>query len=788
MSDRLKLGVKGAGLGIISALIILVFTTSNWSFLTPLVDNYEAHSYDSRFKARTGDFQEQSIDTVLIVDIDKQSVEELGNYFRWEHDRHAFLIDYLSSGNPKAIIFDIIFDPEKNPYLDTALVGATLRSGIVYHSITISEADTLNFQYPMSAPPEEFRIHRAIKGESFKSLSIEYYGDESAVEYLTELNSDLLNGESNPLPGQLVRIPVLLDTERKALKLDKETARHFPSGERFDNKFINLLNASKKIGSANFPQDQDGVIRRAPTAVYFSSGGQVYPSLVMAAAMDILDVPVDGLVYDFDDNILKMHNRKGEVVRSIPIDDKGRIWVNYYGTYRTFRYIPYSWVNPEMIPAEYFKGKVILVGSSLAGLMDLRSVSVQKSFPGVEIHANTMMSILMDEFVYPISRNQTITMILISSVALSLLLMYFKVFGSIVITILACGLWIVFTYFRFLNGLEVYEVVRPIMTFGMTFLSTTAYKFLVMEKDERFLKTTFATYISPELINQLVESKSKPQLGGESGIKTAFFSDIASFSTFSELLSPTQLVELLNEYLSEMTDILLDEGGTLDKYEGDAIVAFFGAPLPMEDHAARAVRTALRMQEALLILREKWESEKDKWPHQVYSMRLRLGINTGEFVTGNMGSRTRMNYTMMGDVVNTAARLESSAKQYGIYIHCAQNTIENLNGKEFEWRFIDKVKMMGKSKSVDTVEIMDYKDGLSDAQLEMRVHYQQGIEYYTRQNWDDAIAEFNKSNKMEDAFEGRPTNPSRVYLERCEYFKRNPPGSDWDGSWILEDK
>ncbi|MFB0517209.1 MAG: CHASE2 domain-containing protein [Candidatus Neomarinimicrobiota bacterium] len=788
MPDKLKRLLIGSGLGLLSALFVWAVTSAKWSFLTEMVDGYEFRSYDSRARARNLDFQEESIDTVLIIDIDQQSINELGNYFRWYHDRHAALIDYLSSGQPKAILFDILLDPEPDPYRDTAFVNATYRAGSVYHAIALSEADTLNFQYPMTAPPEGVHLHTMSAGESLEDVARFYFGDPAAAAYLRDLNADLLPPDGRIRAGQVVRIPTVLDAAAKTLQVPPEVADHFPSGERFDISFIDLLNASKGIGSANFPQDPDGIIRRGPTAVYFSSADQAYPSLTMAAIMDILDVPKDGLEYDFKHRRLRMVNRSGQVVRNIPVDPQGRLWVNYYGTHRTFRYIPYAWATSEMLPADYFKGKIVLVGSTLAGLMDLRNTPVQEAFPGVEIHANVIMSILMNEFVRPISKVSMFWIMAALGLVLGAILVWFKGLFSLLITVIAAAGWMLFTYACFLGDLVVFEMVRPIIGIGGTFLSVNLYQYLVLEKDKRFLRKTFSTYISPELIEQMVDSKHEPQLGGESGVRTAFFTDIQSFSSFSEILTAPQLVALLNEYLTAMTDILLKEGGTLDKFEGDAIVGIFGAPMPMDDHALRAIRTALGMQETLAGLRKKWGSEGKKWPELVHNMRMRIGINSGDFVTGNMGITSRMNYTMMGDVVNTAARLEASGKQYGIYIQCTTGSLNLAGPDAFEWREIDKVRVVGKSETVDTVEIMAWKGELPAALLEMRDLYQEGMALYRQRQWDRARQVFERSERLEEVFPKRPTTPSRVYIERCDHFKAHPPGADWDGSWTLTAK
>ena len=217
------------------------------------------------------------------------------------------------------------------------------------------------------------------------------------------------------------------------------------------------------------------------------------------------------------------------------------------------------------------------------------------------------------------------------------------------------------------NSLPIFPILFPVSAIVLPFGINLTYKLFTEGKDKAYLKASFGNYVSPELIDQMFESGEAPSLGGEEGYNTAFFSDIASFSSFSEKLEATELVELLNEYLEAMTNILLENGGTLDKYIGDAIVAFYGAPMEVDDHELLACRTAIKMQKRLEELRGIWQEEGERWPEIVHHMQNRIGINTGPMVTGNMGSDSRMNYTMMGDTVNLAARLESSAKQYGIY-------------------------------------------------------------------------------------------------------------------------
>ena len=332
----------------------------------------------------------------------------------------------------------------------------------------------------------------------------------------------------------------------------------------------------------------------------------------------------------------------------------------------------------------------------------------------------------------------------------------------------------------------VIPLVAPIAAVITTYTGNVIYKFLVEQKDKRFLKSTFGAYISPDLIDQMYAEKQEPKLGGDAGYHTAFFSDIQSFSAFSEVLEPERMVALMNEYLTEMTNVLLDRHGTLDKYIGDAIVAFYGAPVPVEDHEYQACMTALDMETRLIELRKKWESEGD-WPDIVHNMHHRVGLNSGDMVTGNMGSSMRMNYTMMGDTVNIAARLEASAKQYGVYIQVAENTYTKVKD-QFEWRNLDYVQVKGKNVPVKVYELLAEKGKLEGNYADIIGLYEEGLKCYYNQDWDKALKKFEQSKELEDMFPTRPTSPSHVYIMRCKHLKENPPGDNWDGVWKLTAK
>ena len=765
--------LKRVGAGILIGLgiaILFGWLSYKVSFFNLLLNGYELLSYDSRMTSRTANVEQETYDNIVIIDIDNISVapeEEggLGRYHNWPHAYHGQLINTVSSGNPAAILFDIIFDKENTTNYD-------LVKKLNDNKTQNQALSEVTEQFLASNDPETFVTANYNNQKAYHSI---------VFEPLDSLN-ELYKMDAEPKGYNYDDHIILGVSEEAKIKL--------PPADRIGNTYVELLSTSAGNGSANFPQDDDGVIRRAPTAIYFDGADHVYPSLVMSAVIDILGIKKDGgFDYDFENNLLRLIDTTDTVVREIPIDDKGRIYVNYQGKMRTFYYLPYSYcMDPEFIHPSYWEGRVAIVGASLPGLMDLRNTPVQETFAGVEIHANVMHSILKNEFVILKDKSSTFYSILLICILMGMMISFpKKPFYALPIPLLGIIGWIVYANFQFINNLTMLEVVRPVLSMIGTFGGIFLYNYFGSEKDKRFLKNTFSTYISPELIDQMYEAKEQPSLGGEEGYHTAFFTDIQSFSAFSEKLSASDLVELLNDYLTEMTDILLDNKGTLDKYIGDAIVAFYGAPAPVDDHEYWACLTAVKMQERLAELREKWQSDENRWPEIVHNMQNRIGINTGKMVTGNMGSSMRMNYTMMGDTVNLAARLEASAKQYGVYIQVAEETY-NACKEKFIWRDLDYVIVMGKTEPAQVFELVAEAGNMPNGYDKLIPAYDEAIKLYRNQEWEKAIEAFKSSDSLEDMFPGRKTNPSRIYIPRCEHYRDNPPGDNWDGSWSLTKK
>ncbi|OGJ93355.1 MAG: hypothetical protein A2487_10580 [Candidatus Raymondbacteria bacterium RifOxyC12_full_50_8] len=483
----------------------------------------------------------------------------------------------------------------------------------------------------------------------------------------------------------------------------------------------------------------------------------------------------------------------GDPIR-IPVDESSRMRINYKGQKQaTFKTVSYYDILAKRVPREYFAGKIFLIGSNAPSMFDLVGSPVAAEYPGVEIHATCIDNILHTDFMEPVEPLPMFLVVLALCLATSLAVFFVKpLFGIGVSVALALGYIYVVTFTYFFNNVD-FEVVRPVLGIFASFIGVLVYRYITEERDKKFLKATFSNYLSPELIDVMYETKQRPQLGGDEGVRTAYFTDIQGFSTFSEKLgSPTKLVELLNEYLSAQTDILMSEQGTLDKYEGDAIIAFFGAPMPLPDHATRACKTALKMQSKLGELRLKWQSEGEKWPTIVHEMRMRIGVNSGPIVTGNMGSTMRMNYTMMGDAVNLAARLESGSKQYGSFSTCSNDTLKLTDGSILA-REIDLLRVVGKNEPVAIHELLCLKTEADEKMQKLVETFSQALAAYRATKWDDAIALYEEALKYEIWYPqpGVKTCPSKVMLQRCIEYKENPPvkkGEPWDGVYTATEK
>ena len=399
----------------------------------------------------------------------------------------------------------------------------------------------------------------------------------------------------------------------------------------------------------------------------------------------------------------------------------------------------------NVVPFE-FVGKKLYYGLTATGTSDLNPMPFDPRYPMVGLHANALNTILDNKLIYEVPKIQVALVIGIIGILLAFGVPALSAAMGGLVTAIIIGAYGWLSFWLFTNQQIWLDMVGPLSALLIGYLGITVYNYIQEEKNKNFLKESFGTYVSPELIDQMYESGEEPSLGGEEGYHTAFFTDIQSFSAFSEKLTASELVALLNQYLTDMTDVLLENNGTLDKYIGDAIVAFYGAPIDVDNHEYWACKTAIEMQDKLAILREGWQEEGDRWPEIVHNMQNRIGISSGQMVTGNMGSEARMNYTMMGDNVNTAARLESSAKQYGIYIQIADSTYQAVKEKVVV-RDLDNVRVLGKNEPVKVWELISEVGQEPDQYKKILPAYHEALDLYKNQEWSKAIEAFKASDE-----------------------------------------
>ncbi|MCU0791534.1 MAG: adenylate/guanylate cyclase domain-containing protein [Opitutaceae bacterium] len=510
----------------------------------------------------------------------------------------------------------------------------------------------------------------------------------------------------------------------------------------------------------------------------------------------------------------------GEVVRSVPLIDEQMVEVNWFS----------PWIddgNPRISLAEIyklaqmarsdnpeakatvkewfsdgvFKDAIVLIGPVDPLLQDLAPTPFDaEPVPKVGVHGNMLKTIVSGRFIhYPPSWFlPAITLLLTALVAgLSLASEGAKsavlraLAAALLVGYVACGFWI-FEWADWMLPMTV-----PVASaLSAAFVGGAAQLVLAQQQKSR-IKGLFGAYLAPSVVSQMVDSGQEPRLGGVEEEITAYFSDVQSFSTFSEVLTPAQLVELMNEYLTACTDIVQAEGGTLDKYIGDAVVAMYGAPLALPDHAFHAAVAALRVQRRCGDLREKWRHEMaaKNWPEIVTRLRTRIGLNTGRAVVGNMGSQTRFSYTMMGDTVNLAARMESGAKAWGVFTMCTEATREaclKVDAERIVFRALGRVVVKGRKAPVPIYELVGLKEDVTPRTREAIAIFEAGLERFYAQDWDAALEKFRASERLEpnqvDESVGVANNPSVVYQELVAELRTQPLGANWNGAYVMHGK
>jgi adenylate cyclase len=460
----------------------------------------------------------------------------------------------------------------------------------------------------------------------------------------------------------------------------------------------------------------------------------------------------------------------------IPTDSQGRMLVNYYGGFQSIKYYSIADILDEMTPPGTFKDKLVLVGGAATGLGDVWLTPFAPTLPGVEKHATVISNILDRDFLRRPPRIVYIELCVIVLVGLLLGFSIPRLKSVVWVVAFTTGVLatiLVVNYQIFIRAGVWVNLTYPVVTLVVVSIGVVVYQYFTEEKEKRFIKKAFKQYLNEALVDQLASSPEGLKLGGQQMELSVLFSDIRNFTTISEGLTPEQLVSLINTYLSLMTDVIMEEKGTVDKYIGDAIMAVYGAPLFYENHPAQACKSALRMMDELEKARQKWR-ERD-FPE----INIGIGINTGEMVVGNMGSQDRFDYTVMGDSVNLASRLEGLCKTYAAGIIISEFTAARISG--FVVRELDLVKVKGKDKPIKIFELL--REGEPDADLARELsEYATALEAYRAMRWDEAQAGFERLHGQTGGY------LYRAYGERCAAFKASPPETPWDGVYTFSTK
>lgn len=718
---------------------LIAFTAAFGIAKTDLLERVENATLDLRTRWRATWRPTDKPAEVVLIGIDEVSLREIGRW-PWEHKRHGDFLQLLSLTEPSVVAWDILFT-EAAP--DTAdLVDGIKASGLKV-------------------------VFGAVGAKA--GIGTKPGSPEATASRLKPLPR--IAGDRSKIPTS----PEML----------------LPVG---------LLAKAAEIGFVDTPPGSDGVRRVAPLLIRV--GDDVYPTLSLQALIQHYSAVPEQVEVRLGEAILV--ETPGKTWR-IPIDARGGYLINYRGGLSGFNVYGYS--NADVMLRDRFvqekpglkelpfRNRILLVGQVADGLSDFGPTPFSPLTPLVLVHANVLQNILHEDFVHQAPSSPVwIGAFLVGTAGLAVFSnrkvreqVAFSIGIPTVYCLAATVMWVNYSW--------LFPVVGPLLGFGAVQVFMIGRRLLVEQRAKDQIKGMFGTYVSPELVSRLVDSGKPPELGGHEEEITAYFSDIQGYSTFSEKLPPKQLVELLNDYLTVCTDTVQEEGGTLDKYIGDAVVAMFGAPIPLPDHAFRACVAALRVQQQLGTLRVRWSSQADRWPEGVLKMQSRIGMNSGPAIIGNMGSRTRFNYTMTGDNVNLAARMESGAKSWGAYTLCTEATklaCEQHGGDRVVFRPLGRIVVMGRTQPVPVFEVVALKEAVTQPLQECLGLFADALAKYYARDWNGAIKGFQLSAQFEPNQPGKTpgvkSNPSLVYIGIAQHYLNAPPPADWSGVYVMTEK
>jgi len=732
-----------------SLTIICVALYIRHPFFVQAISNY---TYDAFIRASALDEKSNSI---VIIDLDDRSIHSVAQW-PWPRFLMATLTDKLIKAGASVVAFDIVFAEKDrtSPIQVQEIIKKYFGKQIKFSGIP---EELLNFDglfanslkagktvlgfclYPIDRPPQDLN--------KIPSLKLDNFDTGSAVCKALHGTSDKVGKFLRQANGATISIPELGSTAKHA--------------------FFNAV------------PDFDGVIRSSPL-IWGSGPEKFFLSLALQALSLHVGKPCI-IKYDID-GVREI--QIGDI--KIPTDPLGGVIINYRkiqfereaGFSGVFPTISAVDILEDRFDPDYLRGKIIFIGASAVGLKDIRTTPMSQFFSGVEVHATIVDNILAGDVLRKPPYEQAFQSFAIVLIGLLMTLLIAR--GRSWLSFLLSVLLILILIKGSLYALNTWQFVFVpgwlILSVVIIYPVLTMIKFWQEEIQKKQIRNMFGTMVSSSVLHYLENHPESFSLSGQKAEATMFFADIAGFTTISESLEPARLSELLNRYLSPMTEIIMKRGGYVDKYEGDLIMAEWGVPYPMADHAVQACYAAIEQQIKLNEIRPVLKNEFG------YEINVRMGLNSGVVTAGNMGSQNRFQYTVMGDAVNLAARLEPINKDYGTSIIIGENT-RSLVHEIFLTRMLDKIIVKGKTVPIKIYELVSLKEKTSSDIIEIINLYEKALQLHWERKWDDAIELLEKALSINNF-----DSPCLTLKQRILYYKQNPPSPGWVGEYVRQSK
>jgi len=742
------------------------------------LQDVEQRTLDLRFATRG---RRPSDPRIVIVGIDDKTLQTVGSY-PLPRSNYALLVHQLKRAGARVVAFDVTFPTaSSSEALDVlAQVRSEITTAPAQNQSAPNKALQAKLQQLEQQSDVDAQFAAALKdagnvvlGHLFLSADRSKFTDPKLAEAYFNI-------------AWAKAFPQVLKVKEGNHDFDLSQAwiqARGPVASGVEANLPKLAEAASSYGFFNIAPDADGTIRRALFIIRYQDQ-DFFPSLALQALRQYENIPDQQIAaYLASDGLERIQFG----AHDLHPWQNGSALINYVGPYHSYQHYSMVDVLHGAVPADAFRDKIVFVGGTALGIGDLRNTPFEKQgsgYMGVEVHANILDNLLHSAepsrtFLIRGFREEIVDIAIIIFFGLGLGLWFghsHRPLFATITAVVALATFFAFIYYGFAHWGRWYSFVVPAATLVASYASITSFRVIHEEREKRKIRKTFSQYLSPGVI-ALIEKDPQKYIrpGGEVKDLTVMFSDIRDFTSLSEGLTPDELVHLLNQYLGAMTDILFSNMGTLDKYIGDAIMAFWGSPYPQQDHAHCACRCALEMVKGLDKLNRKWEAEGRR------PIAIGIGLNTGPVNVGNMGSDKRLAWTVMGDNVNLASRLEGMTKQYRARVIISEGTYNQVSD-QFVAREVDRIRVKGKKQPVVIYELLasiSERKGYAD----LLAKFNQALTTYRSQNWPEAAGQFS------ELLTKYPNDgPSQVLLNRCQEFIEESPEANWDGVYVMKSK